>query len=68
MNFDEKILCHGIVVLSRVPVIDYGLLKKVTLFGISQSQREMYTVNEKHECMMLLGVTFERGQACMNCV
>ena len=63
MNFDEKILCHGIVVLSRVPVIDYVLLKKVTLFGISQSQTEMYTVNEKHEYMMLLGVTIERGQA-----
>ena len=68
MNFDEKILCHGIVVLSRVPVIDYVLLRKVTLFGISQSQTEMYTVNEKHDCMMLLGVTIERGQACINCV
>ena len=67
MNFDKKILCHRIVVLSRVPVIDYVLLK-VTLFDISQSQTEMYTVNEKHESMMLLGVTTEREQARINCV
>ena len=60
MSFDKKILCHGVVVLSRVPVIDYVLLMKVTFFDISQSQTETYIVNKKLETMMLLGVTIER--------
>ena len=68
MNFDKKMLCHGVVILSRLPVIDYVLLNKVTLFDISQSQTETYIVNEKHDSMMLLGVITERGQACINCV